>query len=55
MNAASLAVLALIALIVAGAVAHLANNRRKGKSDCGCGCGRCDGCAGPNEIGRAHV
>ena len=48
MNAISLALTALIILMIIAAVAHLINNRRKGRSDCGCNCGGCSQCAGSN-------
>ncbi len=48
MNAISLALAALIALVIAAALAHLIGNKRKGISDCGCGCGRCNRCSGSN-------
>ena len=48
MSTRSLIVLAIIVLMVAAAIAHLVNNRRKGKNDCGCGCTKCNRCSGPN-------
>ncbi len=48
MNATSLLVLAIIMIMVIAAVAHLINNKRKGKTDCGCNCGRCGKCSGSN-------
>ncbi len=48
MNSVSLALVAAIALIIIAAAAHLINNWRKGRSDCGCGCGSCNKCSGAN-------
>ena len=50
MNGATLAVVAIIAVLIIGAIAVLINNRRKGKSSCGCNCTHCTRCGGQNVI-----